>query len=42
MGVKSLNKCLNRYPKAAEGAKNIANRLISLEENLTNDLKAYL
>ena len=42
MGIKSLNKYLNRYPKADQRAKNIAERLISIEETLTNDLKAYL
>ena len=42
MGVKSLSKYLNRYPKADQRAKSIAQRLISVEETLTQDLRTYL
>ncbi len=42
MGVKSLRKYLNQYPAADEKSKDIAKRLIGLEENLAADLKSYL
>ena len=42
MGVKSLAKYLNRYEKADEGAKNVARKLISLEETMAKDLQPYL
>ena len=42
MGVKSLNRYLNEYGAAEEYAKDIAKRLIKLEEDLTADLKEYL
>ena len=42
MGVKSLNKYLTRYQKADQRAKNIAQRLIDIEENLTQNLRSYL
>ena len=42
MGVKSLNRYLNKYPAADISAKNIAEKLIKIEENLTNDIKCYL
>ena len=42
MGVKSLNRYLNEYEAAEEYAKDIAKRLIKLEEDLTTDLKEYL
>lgn len=42
MGIKSLNKKLNDYPDADERAKNICQRLISMEEELENNLKSYL
>ena len=42
MGVKSLNRSLNEYGAAEEYAKDIAQRLIHLEQQLTTDLQQYL
>lgn len=42
MGVKSLHKYLNQYKAADEASKNIAKRLIHLEEQLTADMRQYL
>ena len=42
MGVKSLNKYLNQYEAADEHAKDIAKRLIHLEEQLVTDIRDYL
>lgn len=42
MGVKSLHKYLNQYKAADEKSKDIAKRLIGLEEKLTADMRAFL
>ena len=42
MGVKSLNKYLNKYEAADEFSKDICKRLINLEEKLTVDIREYL
>ena len=42
MGVKSLNKYLNQYEAAQERVKDIAKRLIQLEEQLAVDLRDFL
>ncbi len=42
MGVKSLNQYLNQYQAADEVSKDIAKRLIHLEEDLTEDIRAFL
>ncbi|MBE7024016.1 MAG: hypothetical protein IJ285_06940 [Clostridia bacterium] len=42
MGTKSLNKYLNQYEAASEDAKNIAKRLIKLEDDLAADIRSYL
>ena len=42
MGVKSLNKYLNKYTAADENSKNITKRLIDLEQNLAIDVRQYL
>ncbi len=42
MGVKSLNRYLNQYKAADEFSKDIAKRLINLEEQLTVDIRQYL
>jgi hypothetical protein len=42
MGVKSLNKYLNRYTAASEHSKDICKRLINQEEQLAIDLRSYL
>ena len=42
MGVKSLNRYLNQYEAADEVSKDIAKRLINLEEKLAIDIRKYL
>ena len=42
MGVKSLSKYLNQYAAADEQSKDIAKKLIHLEENLSTELRGYL
>ncbi|MBQ7850118.1 MAG: hypothetical protein IJ343_10380 [Clostridia bacterium] len=42
MGVKSLSRYLNEYKAADEFSKDIAKRLISLEEKLAVDVRPYL
>ena len=42
MGVKSLSKYLNKYKAADEKSKDIAKKLISLEEKLARDIRGYL
>lgn len=42
MGVKSLRKYLNQYEAADERSKDVAKRLIDLEEKLVQDVKAFL
>ena len=42
MGVKSLNRYLNQYKAADETSKDIAKRLIHLEEKLTADIRSFL
>lgn len=42
MGVKSLNKYLNKYKAADEVSKDITKRLINLEKKLTVDIRKYL
>ena len=42
MGVKSLNKYLNKYNAADEVSKDIAKRLINLEEKLAVDIRKFL
>ena len=42
MGVKSLNRYLNQYKAADEPSKDIAKRLINLEEKLAVDIRGYL
>ena len=42
MGVKSLNKYLNQYKAADEKSKDIAKRLINLEERLAIDIRKFL
>ena len=42
MGVKSLNKYLNKYEAADEVSKDITKRLINLEEKLAIDLRVFL
>lgn len=42
MGVKSLNRYLNEYEAADEKSKDIAKRLINLEERLAVDIRKFL
>ena len=42
MGVKSLNRYLNQYKAAEEVSKDMAKRLIKLEEQLAMDIRRYL
>lgn len=42
MGVKSLNKYLNKYKAADEVSKDITKRLINLEEKLAIDIRRFL
>ena len=42
MGVKSLSKYLNQYKAADEVSKDIAKRLIKLEEDLAKDIRGFL
>lgn len=42
MGVKSLSQYLNQYQAADEVSKDIAKRLIALEERLAVDIRGYL
>ena len=42
MGVKSLNRYLNQYKMADKESKKICGELVSIEEQLCKDLRAYL
>ncbi len=42
MGVKSLNRYLNKYESADEKSKDIAKKLINLEQELALDVRSYL
>ena len=42
MGVKSLSRYLNQYAAADETSKDIARRLIGLEESLAREVRSYL
>ncbi len=42
MGVKSLSRYLNQYQAADEASKDIAKRLIHLEEQLAIDIRQFL
>ncbi len=42
MGVKSLSRYLNQYKSADEKSKDIAEQLVNLEFQLTNDIRQYL
>ena len=42
MGIKSLNKYLNKYEAADEKSKDITKKLIRIEDKLSNELREYL
>ena len=42
MGIKSLHKYLNQYPAANKKTKDLCHKLSSIEEELCQELRAYL
>ena len=42
MGVKPLNEYLNQYKAADEKTKDIAKRLVNIEESFAIDIRKYL
>ena len=42
MGVKSIFKYLNQYKAADEKSKKLAKKLISIEEDLSSNLRKFL
>ena len=42
MGVKSLSKYLNKYGAASERSKDIAKKLIAMEDTLAKDIRGFL
>lgn len=42
MGIKSLSRYLNEYKAADEKSKDIAKKLVSIEERLLSDIRKYL
>ena len=42
MGIKSLSKYLNQYASADERSKDIAKRVIKVEEKMSVDMRDYL
>ena len=42
MGIKSLRKYLNEYERAGDEIKDLCRKIISAEEELRNQLKAFL
>ncbi|MBO5313337.1 MAG: hypothetical protein J6B29_05160 [Clostridia bacterium] len=42
MGIKSLYKYLNRYKHASDHSRDIAQRLISVEQELRTDMRSFL
>lgn len=42
MGIKSLYKYINQYPTADKKVKDLCTRLISIEDQLRKELRAYL
>lgn len=42
MGIKSLHKYLNQYPAANQKTKELCHKLSSIEEELCQELRAYL
>ena len=42
MGIKSLRKYLNQYPAAENRVKKIAEHLIDIEEEMTEEMQGYL
>ena len=42
MGIKSIHRYINQYPKALESIKSLCYDLSELEENFAKDLREYL
>ncbi len=42
MGIKTLHRYLNQYKAADETSKELCNRLVSIEEKLSRELRSYL
>ena len=42
MGVKSLHKYLNEYKAADHSSKEVAKKLVNLEQELAVDIRSYL
>ena len=42
MGVKSLSRYFNQYQNADKKSRDICERLVTLELDLTNDIRKYL
>ena len=42
MGIKSLNKYLNQYPQADASSREVANRLIDLEQRMVKEMQPLL
>lgn len=42
MGIKSLSEYLNKYAAAEERAKDIAKKLIAMEDKLSTDMREFL
>ena len=42
MGIKSLYRYMNQYPGANSKVKDLCKRLISIEDQLRKELRAYL
>lgn len=42
MGIKSVSMYMNEYSNASKESMNIANSIVTLEQNFMNDLRQYL
>ena len=42
MGIQSISEEVNKYPEASKEAKKLADKLIRLEEEFMQELKAFL
>lgn len=42
MGIKSVNSYINKYNSASEESKNLAKRLVEMEQKFMNELLEYL
>lgn len=42
MGIKSLSKYLNQYGAASERAKDVAKKLIAIEDKMAQDMRGFL